>query len=97
MLGRLHARNGLNEHNARRMIRSQMSLDEKCKRAAVVIRNEGSLEELFHAVDGVLEKRKPSTVVHKVGLWLLPISAGVAITGLLAAKAYQRFFSRSCA
>lgn len=95
MLERLYARNGLDEYHARMMIRSQMPLDEKCRRAAVVIRNEKSIEELFSAVDEVLEKRKPNKLVHQVGLWLVPLSTGVALSGLVAYKLYNKFFSKS--
>ena len=89
MLERLYARNGLDDTHARLMIRSQMPLDEKCRRAAVVIRNEKSLDDLFRAVDEVLEKRKPSPLIHKVGLWLVPIASGLTLTGFAAYKLYS--------
>lgn len=92
MLKRLWERNQWDEARGRLMIRSQMALDEKCRRAAVVIRNEHSIAELLQEVDQVLEDRKPSLIVHKVGLWLVPIGTGVLVTGLAAYQAYTRFF-----
>ena len=44
-IDRLRKRNQLNEGQARAMLSSQMSLEEKTKVADYVIRNEGSLEE----------------------------------------------------
>ncbi len=90
MLQRLFDRNGLDDTHARLMIRSQMPLDEKCRRAAVVIRNEKSIEDLFEAVDAVLEERKPSKIIHSIGLWMLPIASGIALTSYAALKLYEK-------
>lgn len=90
MLERLYARNGLDEYHARMMIRAQMPLEEKCRRAAVVIKNEKGLEDLYQAVDSALEARKPSKLIHTVGLWIAPITAGIAVSSFLAFKLYSR-------
>lgn len=91
MLQRLYARNGLDEHHARMMIRAQMPLEEKCRRAAVVIKNEKGLEDLYQSVDTVLGTRKPSPLTHTVGLWIAPITTGIALSSFLAYKLYSRF------
>lgn len=44
-LSRLMARNSLSDDDARARISSQMSLDEKAKRATYIIDNEGNLDE----------------------------------------------------
>ncbi len=43
---RVHTRSGLPEEQIRSRIRSQMSNEERTKRANVIIRNDGSLEDL---------------------------------------------------
>jgi hypothetical protein len=88
MLERLFARNGLDEYHARMMIRSQMPLDEKCRRATIVIRNEKTVGDLYNAVDAVLAQRKPSRLIHTVGLWLVPITTSIALTSLAMYKLY---------
>lgn len=93
MLERLYHRNGLDDTHARLMIRSQMPLDEKCRRAAVVIRNEGNLEQLYSAVDQVLEQRRPSRIIHTFGLWAVPISSAVALSAFAAYKLYNSLTS----
>ena len=45
------ARTGLPEEQIRRRIRSQLSNEERCRHASVVIENDGSLEELRAKVD----------------------------------------------
>lgn len=91
MIDRLHRRNGLDENQARMMIQAQMPLEEKCKRAAVVIQNQGTIEELYTNVDEVLEERKPSKLIHTVGLWILPICSTLTVGSLAALSLYKRF------
>jgi dephospho-CoA kinase len=50
-LSRLMARNGYDAEQARLRIAAQMSLVEKCRRADVVLDNNGSREELWQQVD----------------------------------------------
>ncbi len=50
------ARTGLPEEQIRRRIRSQLSNEERCRHASVVIENDGSLEELRAKVDRLWEE-----------------------------------------
>lgn len=59
---RLMARNGLSEEDARKRLSSQLSNEERCKHATVVLENTGSLEELAKRIDAelaALRKRWP--------------------------------------
>jgi dephospho-CoA kinase len=53
-LARLMRRNGLTQAEAQARIESQMPLDQKCAQADVVLKNEGSLEDLYRQVDQAL-------------------------------------------
>lgn len=57
-LQRLMARNGYNLQEAQRRINVQMPMDEKRKRAQIVIDNNGTRQELETMVMGLLDKQK---------------------------------------
>lgn len=57
-LQRLQERNGYSEAEARLRIGAQMSLTEKCRRADLVIDNNGSLDQLRKQVDGLIKQLK---------------------------------------
>lgn len=91
MLRRMWERNQWDETRGRLIIRSQMALAEKCRRAAVVIENDDcTVEELLSKVDGVLEARRPSWWIHKVGLWAVPLGTSVLASACLAYHVYHR-------
>lgn len=73
--------------DAERRIAAQMSLAEKCRRAHVVIDNEGSVEDLHAQLEARVVARRPSRVVH-IGVFLLfPL-------GLFLFAVYSRVFMR---
>ena len=47
---------GLDEKEAKRRLKNQMSVEEKIKRADKIIYNNGSLTDLYQAIDEVLEE-----------------------------------------
>jgi dephospho-CoA kinase len=53
-LARLMRRNGLTQKEAQARIESQMPLAQKCAQADVVIKNQGSIEDLYSQVDQAL-------------------------------------------
>lgn len=57
-LQRLMARNGYNLHEAQLRINAQMPMEEKRKRAQIVIDNNGNRQELETMVMGLLDKQK---------------------------------------
>jgi dephospho-CoA kinase len=54
-LARLIRRNGLTQKEAQARIDSQMPLAQKCSQADVVLKNQGSLQDLYCQVDQALE------------------------------------------
>jgi dephospho-CoA kinase len=63
VIGRLQARNGLSEEEARRRIGAQMSASERRRRSNVVIDNSGDLADLERAIQSLWNNR----VKEKVG------------------------------
>jgi dephospho-CoA kinase len=63
VIGRLQARNGLSEEEARRRIGAQMSASERRRRSNVVIDNSGDLADLGRAIQSLWNNR----VKEKVG------------------------------
>jgi dephospho-CoA kinase len=55
-LQRLLSRDPLTEEQASARISSQMSLEEKMKLADAVIRNDGTKDELYHQIDGIIKE-----------------------------------------
>jgi dephospho-CoA kinase len=55
---RLRKRNGINPEEARRILSSQMTFEEKLKVADFVIRNEGSLEEIRRMAKKIFQELK---------------------------------------
>merc|ERR1712224_725232 len=74
-------RNNLSEEEAQKKISAQMSVDEQRKRAALVIDNSGTLENLEHNVHEFLEKmpRGQRFLFKKCVLVALAIASAVAI------------------
>ena len=56
-LRRVMQRNDMSEEDVRARMRNQMPEEEKRKRVDLVIENNGTLEELKDAIEGILEKR----------------------------------------
>jgi dephospho-CoA kinase len=63
VMGRLQARNGLSEEEARRRIGAQMSAAQRRRRSDVVIDNSGNLEDLKRTIQSLWD----SGVKEKVG------------------------------
>lgn len=59
-IARLKARDQLNHAEALARINSQMSLEEKKKRATVIIDNSGSIEDTLKQINKLLEERRLS-------------------------------------
>lgn len=53
---RLQKRNHLDNEQVKQRIQSQLSIEEKLKLADVIIDNQGTVEDLYHQVDRLLEK-----------------------------------------
>ena len=77
-LERMAKHRGLSEHEGRRIMAAQMSADEKRRRADVIIRNDGTLDELrteaMAALDGLRAREPVATMridmhLHTVGSW----------------------------
>lgn len=58
VVARARARTGLPEEQIRSRLRSQMPVEDKIKRADVVIRNEGTVEDLRKQVEGLWARIK---------------------------------------
>ena len=71
---RLKLRDGLDADAADARLKAQWPLGEKEKRASFVVRNEGSLPELFAAIDAVLLAWRPSALAHAFAWLSAPIS-----------------------
>ena len=57
-LSRLMTRNSLSQEEAEKRIAAQLSLQEKLKRADVLIENNGSLEDTLAQVDQLLKTER---------------------------------------
>ncbi|ORX47349.1 CoaE-domain-containing protein [Piromyces finnis] len=77
-LTRLMKRNNFNEEEAKARINSQMSLEEKIKKANIVIDNNETLAETEKQVDDMLEKYTPSKFKNAALYTLLIIPAATA-------------------
>ncbi len=82
-LARLEARSGaaLSAEQGRARIAAQMSIEEKCRRATVVVHNEGSLEDLHRRLDEDVVRcaaRAPSLLLHRLLLWAVPLCIAAA-------------------
>ncbi len=60
LVDRIIARDGVDRHNAEKLLALQMAQDEKIQRADHVINNDGEPSKLFQAVSLVYEKLKKS-------------------------------------
>ncbi len=71
-LKRVMEREGVDEHEARKLIALQMPLNEKLKFADVVINNEGTIEETSRQVRLAFHDLLRSTAQNKTKVWLRP-------------------------
>lgn len=55
-LSRLIQRNKLTEEEARSRIKAQMPLEKKCEMSTTVLKNNGSVDELYHEIDNMVAK-----------------------------------------
>ncbi|KAJ2663999.1 Dephospho-CoA kinase [Coemansia sp. RSA 1200] len=75
---RLISRNGFSLEEAEARIKSQMPMNEKEKRATMVLDNNGSIEELENSVRDLVNGWKPS-LVRTVGALVAPVGLLVSL------------------
>jgi dephospho-CoA kinase len=84
-LKRLMERSHLTLEQAESRIAAQMPIETKCKRANVVIQNDGEIKTLCKLLETMIVYRRPSFIVHTVLLYALPLMGSLAliVAGLL--------------
>lgn len=70
-LHRLILRDGdISEEHAKSRISSQLSIEEKCERATIVLENDGSVDDVFNKVDALAKEWKAR---RKFGIFIDPV------------------------
>ena len=77
------ARNNFSHDEAQQRINAQMSLDEKCQRATIVIDNNGSLEETDKQVEELVKQLRASKR-H----WILRVGLLATVYAVYASVCY---------
>lgn len=85
---RMLARDGLSEEQARDRIKAQLPVEDKAARASVVIRNNGTLDELRQAAGAVIDNLEGEFRRGLSVLWCGP--AMLALVAVLVAIKFAR-------
>lgn len=87
-LKRIQKRDGYDETSIKR-IEAQISVEEKCKRADVVIENERTIEDLYLQLDNTLARRRRNSLgitLHMLVYYYIPVSMILGVLVLLIFK-----------
>ncbi|ORC88023.1 putative dephospho-CoA kinase [Trypanosoma theileri] len=83
-IARLGKRNGFTRNQAVQRIQAQMPIEEKCRRADYVIRNDGTLGELEKSVDDSVEWMRRQSGRRMTCVMLVVLLGGVACGAVVA-------------
>ena len=91
---RLCLRSGLDDASAQQRIDAQMSLDEKCRRATIVIENVNSIADLEEKVKEIYDCLRKSRAHWKIRFVVGCVLTGTIVSTIYLTKVLFRYFTQ---